>query len=462
LTTPDWRIDVDRKHFLFVSWEGGGNVPPAMAVARRLVDAGHAVTVLGEPSIAPEVRAARASFRAFERAPHRADKGPESDWLRDFEATRPGGGLEILRDRLMIGPAPAYARDTLEAIEAVRPDAVVVAEFLFGAQAAAESAGLPTAVFAPNVFLYPAKGRPAFGPGFPPPRSLLERGRDAVVKHMTRRALNRGLASLNRLRADLGLEPVKSVLDQAVRCDRFLVATSARFDFPAETLPPQVRYVGPILDDPSWVDAIGVPLRGRADAPLVVVGFSTTEQKQRAALARVIEALGALDVRGVVTTGPAIAPSELPAPPNVLVLRSAPHSALLREAAAFVTHAGHGSVIRALAHGVPQLCLPMGRDQNDNACRVAVRGAGLRLTPDAAAAAVREAIARLLAEPGFRRAAGELGAAVRSEAARSKIVQELVGLASHRPSGAGAGAVGDSAARAARTSRGEGLLRASA
>ena len=40
------------------------------------------------------------------------------------------------------------------------------------------------------------------------------------------------------------------------------------------------------------------------------------------------------------------------------------------DAAAVVTHAGHGTIMRALAHGIPLLCLPMGRDQDDNAARV--------------------------------------------------------------------------------------------
>jgi len=29
-----------------------------------------------------------------------------------------------------------------------------------------------------------------------------------------------------------------------------------------------------------------------------------------------------------------------------------------------ITHAGHGTLMRALSHGLPLVCLPMGRDQN--------------------------------------------------------------------------------------------------
>src|SRR5207248_8948080 len=65
----------------------------------------------------------------------------------------------------------------------------------------------------------------------------------------------------------------------------------------------------------------------------------------------------------------------LPRAANVHVCASAPHSELLKQAAVVVTHAGHGTVIRALAAGVPLVCMPMGRDQNENAARVVFRGA---------------------------------------------------------------------------------------
>jgi UDP:flavonoid glycosyltransferase YjiC (YdhE family) len=36
-------------------------------------------------------------------------------------------------------------------------------------------------------------------------------------------------------------------------------------------------------------------------------------------------------------------------------------------------------VIKALAAGVPLVCLPMGRDQEDTAARVTLSGSGVRL-----------------------------------------------------------------------------------
>jgi UDP:flavonoid glycosyltransferase YjiC (YdhE family) len=102
--------------------------------------------------------------------------------------------------------------------------------------------------------------------------------------------------------------------------------------------------------------------------------MSSSFQRQGEVLGRVANALGTLDVRAVLTTGPALDPANISAPPNVSVVRSAPHEHVLRYAAAVVTHGGHGTVAKALAAGVPLLVLPIGRDQGDNAARVTAEG----------------------------------------------------------------------------------------
>ena len=100
----------------------------------------------------------------------------------------------------------------------------------------------------------------------------------------------------------------------------------------------------------------------------------------------------------MITTGRAVDPVEVSAPENVRVLRAAPHAQIIAEAAAVVTHAGHGTVIKALAAGVPIVCIPQGRDQKDNSARVQRLGAGIRLgkraSPTAIAGAVREVLGK--------------------------------------------------------------------
>ena len=73
------------KRFLFVNWEGGGNLPPALTVASHLVGRGHTVRFLGEPCNRQEIEATGSTFVSYVYAPHRDNKSPESDFIRDWE-----------------------------------------------------------------------------------------------------------------------------------------------------------------------------------------------------------------------------------------------------------------------------------------------------------------------------------------------------------------------------------------
>jgi UDP:flavonoid glycosyltransferase YjiC (YdhE family) len=114
----------------------------------------------------------------------------------------------------------------------------------------------------------------------------------------------------------------------------------------------------------------------------------------------------------------------------VTVVERAPHHEVLRHASAVVTHAGHGTVIKALAAGVPVVALPLGRDQLDNAARVAHHRAGLRLKPNAKPEAIAKALRRVLDERAFAANAERLAAAIAAETAEDRAVVELEALAS--------------------------------
>jgi MGT family glycosyltransferase len=290
---------------------------------------------------------------------------------------------------------------------------------------AAESVALPYDVLLPNAYLLPAPGMPPFGLGLQPATGALGRLRDRAVGGVVGRLWAKGLPRINALRAEHGLERQRGFWDGIRSARRVLVLTSADFDFPAE-LPGNVRYVGAVLDDPAWASAPWTAPAG--DDPLVLVALSSTFQDQLDCLQRIVDALGTLPVRGVVTTGPALDPGAVTAPVNVTVLAAAPHSEVLRDAAAVVTHGGHGTVVRALAADVPLVVLPHGRDQGDNAARLTARQAGLSVTRTASSAAIAAAVRQVLEDPALRTGAQRLGASIRRDAASGALVDELEDL----------------------------------
>jgi MGT family glycosyltransferase len=418
------------KRYLLAMIDGGGSVPPMLSVARALVARGHEVRVLADAVLAPDVAASGAEHVPWDRAPQRPDLDPRSVIIRDWDARTPLGAFAAARDGVMCGPARRFADDVSAELERAPADVVAGDIFLFGAMIAGEAAGLPVAALVPNPLALPGWGSPPLGPGFAPARGRPGRARDALVGGLMARLFDRGLADLNAARAAHGVAPLEHVLDQYGRADRLLLLTSRAFEYPVFAPPANVRIVGPRLEDPAWAGTWTAP---PGDAPLVLVGLSSTYMDQAAALRRIAAALGELPVRGLVTTGPAVAPEAVDAPANVAVVARAPHGEVLREAAAVVTHAGHGTVIKALAAGVPVVAMPMGRDQADNAARAVFHGAGLRVAPGARPGRIAAALRRVLGEPGFAAAAGRLAAAIADETATDGAVEELEALAGDRP-----------------------------
>jgi MGT family glycosyltransferase len=412
------------KTFLFTTWEGGGNMAPVITVARKLQWRGHRVRLMSDPANRDDARAAGIEFSPWQTAPHRADRTPATCPLRDWEVANPPEGIQRLLDRIMFGPALDYARDLIAELERAPADVVVTNEMLLGVLAGCESRGQCAAILAPNLCLFPLPGMPVFGPGLPPPRSPAEQSMHEQIRSGTLAMLNARLDVLNRARIALGLLPLQHALDQLKAAGIYLLATSRAFDFPAATLPDQIRYVGPQLQEPGWVQPWTPPWPATDARPLVAVAFSTTYQAHEGVLQKVVDAAGSLPVRTLVTLGP-IAPDAICPSANTALVASAPHDQVMPKAAVIITHGGHGTVMRALMHRRPMLLIPHGRDQDENAVRVTERGAGLKLPASATRGEIQAAIERLLSEPSFAKAAETLGSTIAAETREDNVVELL-------------------------------------
>src|SRR5262249_29296585 len=159
----------------------------------------------------------------------------------------------------------------VEALDQWPADVVVVSEGLFGGAFAAEKAHLPCVMIIPGIYTLPAPGLPLAGTGFFPATGPIGRLRDAFFGAMSNRGVEAGMPRLNAARSALGLEALPHWRDLLNHLDRILVLTSPAFDFKAASLPPQVRYGGPIIDDPTWAEPWQSPWSADHPHPLVLV-----------------------------------------------------------------------------------------------------------------------------------------------------------------------------------------------
>jgi MGT family glycosyltransferase len=416
--------------FLLACIDAGGTVPPVLGVAGRLSRRGHDVLVLGDPTVAGWAKAAGCSFTPWVTAPAVSSIQEQTALIKDMERRNPLAQFRFVRDRILCGPARQFADDVVATVRQHPVDAVLVDAVLPGALIGAEATGYPTAALMANVYVRPTPDRPQLGTGWAPAGGVFGRERDRLVAAVVGRLLATGLPAINSARAAYGLTPIGDLYELLDRCARVLVMTSPSFDFVPATLPGNTRYVGPQLEDPAWAE--NADWRPDGTGPLVLVAMSSVYQAQAEILRRVAQALGRLDVRAVLTTGRAIHPSEVPASGNVRVVRAAPHRQVLTEASVVITHAGHGSVLKALAAGVPLICMPQGRDQKDNTTRVLRLGAGVRIKKRASQQEIAAAVRAVLDNPTYRHAAQRFAATLTAEAARyPDATQETERLLTH-------------------------------
>jgi MGT family glycosyltransferase len=423
--------------FLMAMVDAGGTVPPAMGVAADLVRRGHHVRVLADPTIEASATSAGCAFTSWRDAPHFTSVAEQTALIAAMEGRNPVRAFQAVKGYAGKAMTSRFARDVVAAARGASVDAIL-ADGLPGILIGAHSTGLPTAVVLAQTYVRPTPGLPLMGTGWAPARGLPARARDRLAPRLASWLVNRSLPRLNAVTTRYGQPPLRDVFELFDRCSRVLVLTSGSFDFAALVLPDNVRYVGPQLDDPDWAACNGWQRHGTD--PVVLVAMSSVYQHQVGLLQRIARALGELPVRAVVTTGRAVDPRTIEAAPNVDVVTAAPHSRILPEASAVITHAGHGTVLKSLAAGVPLVCIPMGRDQKDNTVRVLRLGAGVRLTQRSTPAHIAAAVSQILRDPDYAAAAGRFAEVLAREAATTpNAADEAEGLLRLNATGAPGG-----------------------
>jgi UDP:flavonoid glycosyltransferase YjiC (YdhE family) len=159
----------------------------------------------------------------------------------------------------------------------------------------------------------------------------------------------------------------------------------------------RIRPMWPISEEePGWLTTLG-------DDPTIYVSFGTAFGTADLFQA-VLDALAGERLNLVVTVGAGTDPERLnPRRPNVYIERYVPQSALLPHCDLVVCHGGSGTMLGAVAHGLPMLCLPLGADHFFNAemCRSAGIARVLG-TETLAPEAVRTEVLALLEDRTYR------------------------------------------------------------
>jgi UDP:flavonoid glycosyltransferase YjiC (YdhE family) len=334
---------------LFTFIGGLGHFGPLVPVARAAVAAGHEVAVAGAGGLTGQVEAA--GFQALATSAPRPDgSGPPPRDLTPLARVDTRAAEVEFAENFADKGARRHAVAIQEHIRGWRPDLVVRDEADLGSAIATEVLGVPSAVV-----LVLAAGELVRPDLVSPPLAAL------------------------RSEHDLPPDP------QLTMVTRDLVLAPFPPSFRSPTSPV------PLPETTLWFrPGLRVSLPPRSSRRLVYATLGTVFNTESGDLfERLLAGLSEVDADVVVTVGRHIDPVELgPQPTHVRVERFVPQDEVLPHADVVVSHGGSGSLMAALAHGLPSVLLPLGADQPHNARRVEELGLGRAL--DAASAGPEE------------------------------------------------------------------------
>lgn len=376
------------KVLLQATTRAGGDLNPVVALALGMRTAGYALTVLCDPASEPIF--ARFDFPIIV-------SGAEyevGDTVKAALQASEGSGLDeraAAVDLAIEGWRKRLEATAAELLATTQPDLIVTS--LFGTCIGSELArlsGKPWVAVNSTYYIGPNPPRPM-------ERDFSARATDifrySVIPYLTEAAL-------------------------------VLHATDAWFDYDHRGIPLNHHYIGPLF----W-EAPGIvpPYIYTEGEPWTLCTLSSHRQDDTPIARDAMQAIAHSHHRLAVTVGLGHSPEELaPIPANSHVEQYIPHSAVLGKSLLFVSHAGHGSVMKSLLYGVPMVLVPWSRDQFGVAARASsMRAARVLPRESLSIHTMAEAIDAVLHDPEYRWAAQ--AASVRLQAERPlEVALELI------------------------------------
>ncbi|GGZ91809.1 macrolide-inactivating glycosyltransferase [Streptomyces bluensis] len=369
-------------HIAMFSIAAHGHVNPSLEVIRELVARGHRVTYAIPPVFADKVAATGAEPRLWHSTLPSPDDDPSAWGSTLLDNVEP-----FLDDAIQALP------QLIKAYEGDEPDLVLHDIASYPARVLAHRWGVKAISLSPNLVAWDGYEEEVAEPMWAEPKKT-ERGRAYYARFQAWLEENGITEHPDRF----GGHPSRSI----VLIPKALQPNADRVD---ETV---YTFVGACQGDRA---AEGDWQRPAGAEKVLLVSLGSAFTKQPAFYRECVAAFG--DLPGwhmVLQVGRHVDPAELgPVPANVEVRDWVPQLAVLRQADAFITHAGAGGSQEGLATGTPMVAVPQAVDQFGNADMLQSLGVARHLPMEEATAdALREAVLALVADPEVARRLAEI------------------------------------------------------
>jgi MGT family glycosyltransferase len=401
---------------LITAWSFPGHINPTVALARALAERGHEVAFCtGERARATIERQGFAFYPFLYLDEEKVYATVFSPISRSM-LTR----AAVLRE-WMIETLPDQVRDQEFVLADWKPDLVISDVTMWGTPLVLhELTGVPCVIcsLAPGCMI-PSPDVPPWGMGLPSPRNWWTRLLCRTTHLLTERHVAGFRRAANEMRAHFGLPPLAiPVHEYLAGMPLYLVPSVPELDYNRDGLPPSVHYVGPLIWNDTKRASASQWLRTLPrERPWVHVTEGTMHVYKPFLLRAAARGLADLPMEVIMTTGDFRDPEALDLgalASNVHLQHWIPHTELFSRTDVVITTGGAGTVLTALAAGIPLVIVPTEWDKPDNAQRVVEAGAAIRISPGRCSPQrLREAVERLLLDPTYRDNAKRLGRILR-------------------------------------------------
>jgi UDP:flavonoid glycosyltransferase YjiC (YdhE family) len=433
-------------NILFASMPADGHFNPLTGLAVHLRSKGHDVRWYTGPSYADKLAKLGVPHFPFERA---TDVNGENLAERFPEYSKLGLGPKAIAfalEKVFFGNLEEQLHD----ITAVRArfafEAIVFDSAFYAGRLVSEKLGVAAYPIWPGPTPAPiSKQAPPPFFGLKPARGPLGKMRDWVVEKMVASSMKGGVGIWDDLRAREGLPPFRgSLMDVHNDTSRAMFMIGAPgLDFPRSDWPKNMRFVGALMPHKKPGGALPPPVAeklARYAGRVIVVSQGTIDNRDANKLfVPSLEALSSGERLVVVATGGRHTeelrrrfPQE-----QALVEDWIDFDLLMPHASLFVCNGGYGSVMHALAHGVPLLVAGKLEAKNDINARLDYRGLALDLrTERPTPKQIARGVERVLGDRRYRENVARLRAELATYDPFAVIEREIVGTVDRLPGGA--------------------------
>jgi MGT family glycosyltransferase len=292
-----------------------------------------------------------------------------------------------------------------------RFEGLVADQVCFGAECAAETAGVPLVIACNALPVHFQPDIPVHTQTWPWSAGRVSQYRNRMVQQLLMYAARPVFRPIQQALAARGRtwKPWHH-LNEIPPSVAHVAQLPACLDFPRRHAPDHFHHTGPWHEAGAAVEA-GFDWAWLDGRPLVYASLGTLQNGLDHLYQLILDACADLPVQVVLTLGRETGPRPQRIPANARVLGYGPQVALLRRASLVITHGGMNTVLEALTQGLPLVALPIANDQPGIAARIRYAGVGdwlpLRgLSP----ALLRTTVQRIQTDPAFRLRARECAA----------------------------------------------------